>query len=51
METIEIRSLSEAKKGNIILLDDKHYEVIDVRRLLPFLGEQDGFLLKCIEIQ
>jgi hypothetical protein len=49
---MEIRTLKEAKKHDVIILDDnKKYLVLNCRKLIPFLGEQKGYLLTLEEIK
>jgi len=52
----KIRTLDKVKKGQIVSFKKgrdakKEYEVINVRKLIPFLGEQKGYLVELEEVK
>lgn len=49
---MQARTKEYASKDSVIVLDDnKKYLVLNCRKLIPWLGELDGYLLELKEIK
>ena len=52
----KVRTLKPYKKGDIVSPDKgrdakKKYEVVDIRKFIPFLGEPKGYLVTLKELK